>query len=72
MMLEKTSSLCRGDNRGDSAHQRWLALVSVQTSKTRINWRSPALAGASSCPFNPQVVGPNPSPVILLSQELTE
>ena len=47
----------RGDSGGDSAHQRWLALVSAGPSKTRINWRSLALAGASLCPFNPQVVG---------------
>ncbi len=54
----------RGDNRGASAHQRWLALVSAQTSKTSENWRSPALTGASLRSFNPQAVGSIPTPVI--------
>jgi len=45
-VIEDRSTEIRGDKRGASAHERWLALVSVENSKTRINWRSPALAGA--------------------------
>ena len=56
-----------GDTGGDSAHQRWLALVSAQTGKTCQNWRSPALTGASLRSFNPQVVGSIPTPVIYKS-----
>ena len=47
----------RGDSGGDSAHQRWLALVSVRPTKTRMNWRSLALAGASRGPDKREVFG---------------
>jgi hypothetical protein len=49
---------------GASAHQRWLALVSAVPLDTRKIWRSVALAGARMCPFNPQALGSNPSPVL--------
>ena len=54
------STRTRGDSSGDSAHQRWLALVSARPSKTRINWRSLALAGASRGPDKREVGGSSP------------
>ncbi len=53
-------SASRGDTGGDSAHQRWLALVSAEASKTRINWRSLALAGARMGPDKREVGGSSP------------